>query len=154
MFRTEKCPSWLPIQSIIGRKTGSKSNQLKSNQAWLNPRGRVSESMSGELSLRNAPSLTLDQNFPKHNQAANMDDSDSSSLSSAPPTDDEKLAPIFKMARGKKATPKRKKKAAGPPPTPPSPPRPKRTPSPEHEVVLADNSDIAVGQAITRRVEN
>ncbi|CAD0110179.1 unnamed protein product [Aureobasidium uvarum] len=63
-----------------------------------------------------------------------MDDSDSSSLSSAPPTDDEKpLAPIFaKMAKGKKAAP-RKKKAPVTPPTPPSPPRPKRSPSPPHE---------------------
>ncbi|KAG9879047.1 hypothetical protein KCU94_g21278, partial [Aureobasidium melanogenum] len=72
-----------------------------------------------------------------------MDDSDSSSLSSAPPTDDEKLAPIFKkMAKGKKAAP-RKKKAPVTPPTPPSPPRPKRSPSPPHEESLADNPDVA-----------
>ncbi|KEQ70914.1 hypothetical protein M436DRAFT_12892, partial [Aureobasidium namibiae CBS 147.97] len=71
-------------------------------------------------------------------------DSDSSSLSSAPPTDDEKpLAPIFtKMAKGKKAAP-RKKKAPVTPPTPPSPPRPKRSPSPPHEESLADNPDVA-----------
>ncbi|KAI4775079.1 hypothetical protein E4T52_09998 [Aureobasidium sp. EXF-3400] len=73
-----------------------------------------------------------------------MDDSDSSSLSSAPPTDDEKpLAPIFtKMAKGKKAAP-RKKKAPVTPSTPPSPPRPKRSPSPPHEESLADNPDVA-----------
>ncbi|KAI5254591.1 hypothetical protein E4T42_02330 [Aureobasidium subglaciale] len=73
-----------------------------------------------------------------------MSDSDSSSLSSAPPSDDEKtLAPIFtKMAKGKKAAP-RKKKAPVTPPTPPSPPRPKRSPSPPHEESLADNPDVA-----------
>ncbi|THY46956.1 hypothetical protein D6C97_08135 [Aureobasidium pullulans] len=73
-----------------------------------------------------------------------MSDSDSSSLSSAPPTDDEKpLAPIFaKMAKGKKAAP-RKKKAPVTPPTPPSPPRPKRSPSPPHQDSLADNPDVA-----------
>jgi hypothetical protein len=74
-----------------------------------------------------------------------MDDSDSSGLSSAPPSDDEKpLAPIFaKMAKGKKAAP-RKKKAPVTPPTPPSPPRPQRSPSPPHEESLADNPDVAV----------
>jgi len=83
-----------------------------------------------------------------------MDDSDSSGLSSAPPTDDEKpLAPIFtKMAKGKKAAP-RKKKAPVTPPTPPSPPRPKRSPSPPHEESLADNPDVAVCRAHPRRVQ-
>lgn len=82
-----------------------------------------------------------------------MDDSDSSSLSSAPPTDDEKpLAPIFtKMAKGKKAAP-RKRKAPVTPPTPPSPPRPKRSPSPPHEESLADNPDVAVCRAYSTRV--
>jgi hypothetical protein len=82
-----------------------------------------------------------------------MDDSDSS-LSSAPPTDDEKpLAPIFtKMAKGKKVAP-RKKKAPVTPPTPPSPPRPKRSPSPPHEESLADNPDVAVCRAYSRRVQ-
>lgn len=82
-----------------------------------------------------------------------MDDSDSSSLSSAPPTDDEKLAPIFKkMAKSKKAAP-RKKKAPVTPPTPPSPPRPKRSPSPPHEESLADNPDVAVCRTHLRRVQ-
>ncbi|KAF2718673.1 hypothetical protein K431DRAFT_274252 [Polychaeton citri CBS 116435] len=63
------------------------------------------------------------------------DDSDSSSLSSAPEDEVKKLAPIFLKA--KKAT-----KLAAPPPDV-SPPRPKRAPSPPHELVLADNPDIA-----------
>lgn len=65
-----------------------------------------------------------------------MDDSDSSSLSSAPEEEVQKLAPIF--VKAKKAT-----KQAYPPPIL-SPPRPKRAPSPPHEDVLADNPDIAV----------
>lgn len=65
-----------------------------------------------------------------------MDDSDSSSLSSAPDEEVQKLAPIF--ARAKKAT-----KLKAPPPKE-SPPRPKRDPSPPHEDVFADNPDIAV----------
>ncbi|WPH00692.1 Hypothetical protein R9X50_00352200 [Acrodontium crateriforme] len=64
-----------------------------------------------------------------------MDDSDSSSLSSAPEEEVQKLAPIF--VKAKRAT-----KQAYPPPVL-SPPRPKRTPSPPHEDVLADNPDIA-----------
>lgn len=67
-----------------------------------------------------------------------MSDSDSSSLSSAPPTDDEKIAPIFMKARANS------KKVVKPPPAPASPPRPKRSPSPPHEEVMADNPDIAV----------
>lgn len=67
-----------------------------------------------------------------------MDDSDSSSLSSAPEEEIKKLAPIFLKA--KKAT-----KAAAPPPKA-SPARPKREPSPPHEEVLADNPDIAVSR--------
>ncbi|GAB7343695.1 hypothetical protein MBLNU457_1679t1 [Dothideomycetes sp. NU457] len=67
-----------------------------------------------------------------------MDDSDSS-LSSAPPTDDEKLAPIFKKMKVK--TKKVVKPAASPPP--PSPPRRKRTPSPPHIESLADNPHVA-----------
>ncbi|GAB7355244.1 hypothetical protein MBLNU459_g5795t1 [Dothideomycetes sp. NU459] len=66
-----------------------------------------------------------------------MSDSDSSSLSSAPPTDDEKIAPIFLKAKANA------KKVVKAPPTPPSPPRPKRSPSPPHVEVMADNPDIA-----------
>ena len=82
-----------------------------------------------------------------------MSDSDSSSLSSAPPTDDEKpLAPIFaKMAKDKKP-PAKKKKAPAAPATPPSPPRPKRSPSPPHEETPADNPDVAVRLLVHRRV--
>lgn len=76
-----------------------------------------------------------------------MDDSDSSSLSSAPPTDDEKLAPIFLKARASAKTKKSK-----PPAEPVSPPRPQRSPSPPHEEVLADNFNIAVGWRPCHRV--
>ncbi|KAF2219731.1 hypothetical protein BDZ85DRAFT_242935 [Elsinoe ampelina] len=75
-----------------------------------------------------------------------MDDDSSSlssALSSAPPSDDErmKLAPIFTKARSKPAP---KKKAAKKAPEPPaSPPRPPRSPSPVHDDTIADNSDIA-----------
>lgn len=81
-----------------------------------------------------------------------MDDSDSSSLSSAPPTEDEKLAPIFKKMANRKKVASKKKKAPVTPPTPPSPPRPKRSPSPPHEESLADNPDVAVCQIHPRRV--
>lgn len=65
------------------------------------------------------------------------DDSDTSSLSSAA-SDKEiaKLAPIF--TKSKAAT-----KIRCPPPYV-SPPRPKRPPSPPHEEVFADTSDIPV----------
>ncbi|PNS15569.1 hypothetical protein CAC42_828 [Sphaceloma murrayae] len=77
-----------------------------------------------------------------------MDDSDSSSLSSAlssaPPSDDErlKLAPIFLKAKTN-ATKKKTKKKAAPEEPPASPPRPPRSPSPPHETSLADNPHIA-----------
>lgn len=68
------------------------------------------------------------------------DDSDSSSLSSAPEEEVQKLAPIF--IKAKKAT-----KAAAPPPKA-SPQRPRRPPSPPHEDVLADKQDIAVSRLL------
>ncbi|PSK56504.1 hypothetical protein B9Z65_6128 [Elsinoe australis] len=77
-----------------------------------------------------------------------MDDSDlsslSSALSSAPPSDDErlKLAPIFLKAKGNPAKKKGPRKAA-PQEPPASPPRPPRSPSPPHEESLADNPDVA-----------
>lgn len=67
-----------------------------------------------------------------------MSDSDSSALSSAPSSGDEKLAPIFLNAKGKKT-----KKGALVPLIPVPPPR-IRTPSPELPETLADNPDIAV----------
>ncbi|KAF4548130.1 Hypothetical protein D9617_31g063660 [Elsinoe fawcettii] len=75
-----------------------------------------------------------------------MDDDSSSlssALSSAPPSDDErmKLAPIFTKARSKPAPKKKAPKKAPEPPA--SPPRPPRSPSPAHEESLADNPDIA-----------
>lgn len=80
-----------------------------------------------------------------------MDDPDSSSLSSAPPTDDEKLAPIFLKAKGK-AVKKKKKNVVSSPATTASPPKPTRPPSPPHEEVLADNPDIAVSRTPLGRV--
>ncbi|KAF2158230.1 hypothetical protein K461DRAFT_251531 [Myriangium duriaei CBS 260.36] len=83
-----------------------------------------------------------------------MDDSDTSSLSSAlssaPPSDDEriKIAPIFLKAKAKgkqsdqKPTQKPRKKTK-PTEPPASPPRPPRSPSPPHDESLADNPDIA-----------
>lgn len=71
-----------------------------------------------------------------------MSDSDSSALSSLA-SDDERIAPIFLKAKGKKQQ-KKVKKVNVAPTSPPSPPRPKRSPSPEHEEVLADNADVAV----------
>ncbi|GAM86895.1 hypothetical protein ANO11243_049160 [Dothideomycetidae sp. 11243] len=79
-----------------------------------------------------------------------MDDSDSSALSSAPPSEDEKfkLAPIFLKAKIKTKEPGQKpaKKVSKKPKQlepPPSPPRPPRSPSPPHDDTLADNPDIA-----------
>lgn len=66
-----------------------------------------------------------------------MDDSDSSGLSEHSDKEIQKLAPVFYKARA--AT-----KLKFPPPGTWSPPKPKRPPSPPHEEVLADNSDIAV----------
>lgn len=74
-----------------------------------------------------------------------MDISDTSSLSSAPVSDVERLAPIFLKAKGK-AKGKAITKATTSPSTAISPPRPKRSPSPPHEPVLADNTDIAVSR--------
>jgi len=85
---------------------------------------------------------------PAHPMA---DDSDSSSLSSAPDEEVKKLAPIFFKAKQAKNhyVPKS------------SPPRPKRQASPPHEEVLADNADIAVSRqgqrhenARSRRVQS
>ncbi|KAL2358745.1 hypothetical protein BJ546DRAFT_960924 [Cryomyces antarcticus] len=64
--------------------------------------------------------------------------SDSSSLSSAPPTDDERLAPIFAKAKsGAKPARPSTDSATG------SPVQKKRPDSPPHEEVLADNPAIA-----------
>jgi hypothetical protein len=72
-----------------------------------------------------------------------MNDSDSSSLSSAPPTDDEAEKTI--TARLNKPTGiNRYFKPASKDNPPHSPPAPKRAPSPPHEYVLADNPNIAV----------
>ncbi|KAL2362601.1 hypothetical protein RJZ56_004507 [Blastomyces dermatitidis] len=67
-----------------------------------------------------------------------MSDSDSSSLSSPPSTDDETIAASVNrsMGLGKYFKPQTPAKPASPPP-------PKRAPSPPHEYVLADNPDIA-----------
>lgn len=70
-----------------------------------------------------------------------MDGSDSSSLSSALSSGDERLAPIFLKAKGKG---KAVKKHASSPATVLSPPRPPRAPSPPHDDVFEDNADIAV----------
>ncbi|KAK2791666.1 hypothetical protein FQN52_004582 [Onygenales sp. PD_12] len=65
-----------------------------------------------------------------------MSNSDSSSLSSPPSTDDETVAASINRSFGLEKYFKPKKPA--------SPPPPKRAPSPPHEYVLADNPDIAV----------
>ncbi|KAK4992015.1 hypothetical protein LTR50_001411 [Elasticomyces elasticus] len=70
-----------------------------------------------------------------------MSDSDSSALSSAPPTEDEKLAPIFLRAKAKGKLVRKKPTA---PKAPKSPALPKRPESPPHENVLADNPDLAM----------
>lgn len=96
------------------------------------------------IGLKLAPST-----FASTTRSINMDDSDSS-LSSAPPTDDEKLAPIFKKMKVKAK--KVVKPAASPPP--PSPPRRKRTPSPPHTESLADNPHIAVSRRPSSHVDD
>lgn len=63
-----------------------------------------------------------------------MSSSDTSSLSSAPPTDDESMSGVT-YATNAKITNYFKEE---------TPPPPKRAPSPPHEYVLADNPDIAV----------
>ncbi|EEH36108.2 hypothetical protein PAAG_00431 [Paracoccidioides lutzii Pb01] len=68
-----------------------------------------------------------------------MSDSDSSSLSSAPSTDDETVAASINRSIGLEKYFKPQEKPA----KPASPPPPKRAPSPPHEYVLADNPDIA-----------
>ena len=75
-------------------------------------------------------------------------DTDSSSLSEPPPSDDETLRapskPVLKLLNGKLGGFSRKK--SSPPPSSPEP-DPKdlgREPSPPHEFVLADNPDVAV----------
>lgn len=76
-----------------------------------------------------APTRSLSQS----SSAFMADDSDSSSLSSAPEEEVKKLAPIFQKAKLARSY------------VPKSPPRkPQRPPSPPHEEVLADNADIAV----------
>ncbi|KAL1876618.1 hypothetical protein Plec18167_005025 [Paecilomyces lecythidis] len=65
-----------------------------------------------------------------------LSDSDLSSLSSAPPTDDESIVQAVEEPVGIQ---KYFKKG----PSPESPPPPKRPASPPHEYVLADNPDIA-----------
>lgn len=67
-----------------------------------------------------------------------LSDSDISSLSSAPPTDDE-AAPMAIDEEPVGITKYFKKESETPPP--------KREPSPPHEYVLADNPDIAVSLA-------
>lgn len=102
------------------------------------------ETTAGPHRLELAPST-----FACTTQSINMDDSDSS-LSSAPPTDDEKLAPIFKKMKVKAK--KVVKPAASPPP--PSPPRRKRTPSPPHIESLADNPHVAVSRRLSSHVDD
>jgi hypothetical protein len=83
-----------------------------------------------------------------------MADSDSS-LSSAPPTDDEMEVEVSEASAAKPAPQKRKKngtiltffKHRSP-----SPPPKKRAPSPPHEAVPEDNPDIAVRVGRVRRV--
>jgi len=65
---------------------------------------------------------------------SSLSDSDLSSLSSAPPTDDENAPMAVDEPVG--ITKYFKKESETPPP--------KREPSPPHEYVLADNPDIAV----------
>lgn len=64
-----------------------------------------------------------------------MSSSDTSSLSSAPPTDDESMSGVTYEKTNAKITNYFKEE---------TPPPPKRAPSPPHEYVLADNPDIAV----------
>jgi hypothetical protein len=78
-----------------------------------------------------------------------MADSDSSALSSAPSSEDEAMAVKMKAKIGlhrffdpaPKPDPTKTSKAK----EPSSPPPPKRPESPPHDYVLADNTDIAVG---------
>jgi hypothetical protein len=84
-----------------------------------------------------------------------MADSDSS-LSSAPPTDDEMEFEVTE-ATAAKPVPQKKKKKNGTILTffkhrSPSPPPRKRAPSPPHEPVPEDNPDIAVRVGRVRRV--
>lgn len=94
-----------------------------------------------------------------------MDDSDGSSLSSVPPSEDESTKTVVKKTltlKGGKLTagasapfaakPK-KRHVAAPPPKSPSP-SPERDTSPPHEYVLADNPDIAVSDLETTRVSS
>ncbi|EED13016.1 conserved hypothetical protein [Talaromyces stipitatus ATCC 10500] len=62
-----------------------------------------------------------------------MSSSDTSSLSSAPPTDDESMSGVTFETNGKITNYFKEE----------TPPPPKRAPSPPHEYVLADNPDIA-----------
>lgn len=70
---------------------------------------------------------------------SSLSDSELSSLSSAPPTDDE-TAPMAIDEEPVGITKYFKKESETPPP--------KREPSPPHEYVLADNPDIAVSLEI------
>lgn len=73
-----------------------------------------------------------------------MSDSDSSSLSSAPPTDDEAEKEIVANLNKPKGINRYFKPAPKPEGGRALTPPPKRAPSPPHEYVLADNPDIAV----------
>jgi hypothetical protein len=93
------------------------------------------------------PSTTSKLTLPKthiiyHNSTMSM--SDSSSLSSAPSTEDEAVAKSVNRSIGLEKYFKPKPKTA---PKNVSPPPPKRPASPPHEYVLADNPDIAVSHS-------
>ncbi|RMZ83730.1 hypothetical protein DV738_g958, partial [Chaetothyriales sp. CBS 135597] len=73
-----------------------------------------------------------------------MADSDSSSLSSAPSTDDEAMEQLMSRPTGiNRYFKPLSKDDASAQSTPPPPPPPRRSPSPPHEYVLADNEAIA-----------
>lgn len=74
-----------------------------------------------------------------------MSDGDTSELSSPPTTDDDGEATVKNVLQPSGLDRYFKPAPKGTPKIPSSPPPPKRAPSPPHEYVLADNSDIAVG---------
>ena len=73
-----------------------------------------------------------------------LSDSDLSSLSSAPPSDDESTPMALDEPVGITKYFQKKQQSESPPP--------KRAPSPPHEYVLADNPDIAVSFTISLMV--
>ena len=77
-----------------------------------------------------------------------MSDSDSSALSSAPPTDDEVEKIVVANLNKAKGLDRYFKPASKGENVHASPPAPKRAPSPPHEYVLADNPDIAVSPSL------